>query len=99
MRAGDGDLEWMVDVGSTPVTRVLNRLGSLLPFRGWRSGAVPAVMSRVAGVALRAGRVQLTGLTPNGQRFVANPLTMWVATRSTATVGGGDLGEMGPAPQ
>jgi hypothetical protein len=56
-------------------------------------------MSRVAGVALRAGRVQLTGLTPNGQRFVANPLTMWVARRSRATVGGDDLGEMGPAPE
>jgi hypothetical protein len=43
--------------------------------------------------------VRLTGLTPNGQRFVANPLMMWVATNSTATVRGVDLGEMGPAPE
>jgi hypothetical protein len=99
VHAGDGDLEWMVEVGSTPVTRVLNRLGSLLPIHAWRSSAVLAVMSRVAGVALRAGRVRLAGIASNGQRFVANPLTMWVATRSTATVGGEDLGEMGPAPE
>lgn len=95
----DGDLEWMIEVGSTPVTQVLNRLGSLLPLRTWRSTAVLAVMSRVAGGALRAGRVRLAGIAPNGQRFVANPLTIWVATRSRATVGGEDLGEMGPAPE
>jgi hypothetical protein len=56
-------------------------------------------MARVAGTALRAGRVRLTGLTPNGQRFVANPLTVWVATDSKATVRGVDLGEMGPAAE
>ena len=39
------------------------------------------------------------GLAPNGQRFVANPLAMWVASSSRATVGGADLGEMGPAPE
>jgi hypothetical protein len=56
-------------------------------------------MSRVAGTALRAGRVRLTGLAPNGQRFIANPLTMWVATDSQATMRGIDLGAMGPIPE
>jgi hypothetical protein len=99
VRAGDGDLEWMVEVGSTPATRALNGVGSVLPVRAWRSKAALGVMSRVAGTALRTGRVRLSGLAPNGQRFVANPLTMWVATVSRATVGGTDLGEMGPAPE
>ena len=99
VRAGDGDLEWTLDVASTPVTRLFNAVGAALPTRAWRSRPVLAVMSRVAGPALRAGRVRLTGLTPNGQRFVANPLMMWVATNSTATVRGVDLGEMGPAPE
>lgn len=99
VRAGDGDLEWTVEVGSTPVTRLFNAVGSVLPNRAWRSRPVLDVMSRVAGTALRAGRVRLTGLAPNGQRFVANPLTMWVATGSKATVCGIDLGEMGPAPE
>jgi hypothetical protein len=89
----------MVEVGSTPMTRALNGMGSVLPVRAWRSKAVLAVMSRVAGPALRTGRVRLSGLAPNGQRFVANPLTIWVATASRATVGGTDLGEMGSAPE
>jgi hypothetical protein len=99
VRAGDGDLEWTVEVGSTPVTRLFNGVGSILPARAWRSRPLLDVMSRVAGTALRAGRVRLTGLTPNGQRFVANPLTMWVATDSRATVRGIDLGQMGRAPE
>jgi hypothetical protein len=99
VRAGDGELEWMVEVGSTPVTRALNGLGSVLPVRAWRSTAVLAVMSRVAGIALRTDRVRLAGLAPNGQRFVANPRAVWVATASRATVAGADLGEMGPAPE
>jgi hypothetical protein len=99
VRAGDGDLEWTVQVGSTPVTRLFNAIGSVLPTRAWRSRPVLDVMSRVAGTALHAGQVRLTGLTPNGQRFIANPLTMWVATDSRATMGGIDLGEMGPVPE
>lgn len=61
------------------MTRLLDGVGSLLPGPAWRSRPVLAVMSRVAGVALRAGWVRLAGLAPNGHRFVANPLTMWVA--------------------
>jgi hypothetical protein len=99
VRVGGSDLEWMVEVGSTPVTRALNGVASVLPVRAWRSTAVRAVMSRVAGMALRTGRVRLSGLAPNGQRFVANPLAVWVATASRATVAGADLGEMAPAPE
>lgn len=99
VRAGDGDLDWTLEVGSTPVTRLLNAVASALPLRAWRSRPVLDVMSRVAGTALRAGRVRLTGLAPNGQRYVANPLTTWVAIDSSATVRGVDLGEVGPAPE
>jgi hypothetical protein len=99
VRAGDGDLEWAVEVGSTPMTRLFTAAGSAVPNRAWRSQRMLDVMSRVAGTTLRAGRVRLTGLAPNGQRFVANPLTIWVATASKATVRGVDLGEMGPAPE
>jgi hypothetical protein len=99
VRAGDGDLDWTIEVGSTPVARFFNVVAAALPARAWRSRPLLEVMSRVAGTALRAGRVRLTGLAPNGQRFVANPLIMWVATRSNASVRGIDLGEMGPAPE
>ena len=56
-------------------------------------------MSRASGLALRAGRVRLIGLAPNGQRFVANPLHIWVARESSARLQGADLGAMGPAPE
>jgi hypothetical protein len=98
VHVGDGALEWEVELESTPVTRLFSGVGSLLPPRAWRSRPVLAVMSRVAGPALRAGRVRLTGLAPNGQRFVANPLTMWAAS-GRARIGGVDLGETGPAPE
>lgn len=98
VHAGDGELEWTVDLGSTTVTRIFNGVGSALPARVWRSRPLLHVMSRVAGTTLGAGRVRLTGLAPNGQRFMANPLTMWVATNSSATVSGIDLGKMGPTP-
>jgi hypothetical protein len=99
VRAGDGELEWTVEIGSTPVARLFNGVGSALPARAWRSRPLLRVMSLVAGTALRAGRVRQTGLAPNGQRFVANPLIMWVATDSRATVRGIDLGQMGRAPE
>jgi hypothetical protein len=99
VRAGDGELEWTLEVGSTPVTRLFNGVGAVLPARAWRSPTLLALMARVAGPALGAGRVRLTGLAPNGQRFTANPLIMWVATDSKAKVCGVDLGDMGPAPE
>ena len=99
VRAGDGELDWTVEVGSTAVTRLFNRVCSVVPLRAWRSPPVLEVMSRVAGTALRAGRVRLTGRAPNGQPFIANPLSVWVAIRSRANVRGVDLGPMGPAPE
>jgi hypothetical protein len=62
-----------VELASTPVTSALNRVASLLPDRAWHSPPILAAMSRAAGLSLRAGRVRLTGIAPNGQRFVANP--------------------------
>lgn len=94
-----GDLEWATELQSTPVTRLLNTMVSILPGPAWRSPPVLALMSRVASVALRAGRVRLVGQAPNGQRFTANPLALWAAGASSATIAGTDLGEMGPAPR
>jgi hypothetical protein len=99
VRAPAADLEWTMELASTPVTRLLNAMASSLTERAWRSERVLAVMSRVAGAALGAGRVRLAGLAPNGQRFMANPLRMWVASSGRATIGGTDLGQIGPAPE
>ena len=99
LRVRTEGLEWAIEVASTAVTRAMNAIGSLLPAPAWRSGPVLDGMSRVAGTTLRAGRIRLTGLTPNGQRFFAHPVLMWVATESAAIIDGADLGAMGPAPE
>jgi hypothetical protein len=47
---------------------------------------------------LRAGKVRLAGRAPNGQRFIANPLSIWLVANSEATLDGVDLGAIGPSP-
>ena len=92
-RAG---LEWEVELGRTPATRFMNAVGRMLPEKAWQQPAVLSLMERVAGPLLHVGRVGLQGITPNGQRFVANPRLMWAVTSSQATQRGDDLGRPGP---
>src|SRR6266508_5253589 len=61
VEAAGGELEWTLELASTPVTSALNRVASLLPDRAWHSPSILAAMSRAAGLALRAGRVRLIG--------------------------------------
>jgi hypothetical protein len=91
----EADMQWTARMRSTPVTRVLNMVGSVLPDRWWRSPAVLGAMSSIAGPALRAGRLRLAGAVPNGQRFIANPLRVWTIDRATAVMSGEDFGPLG----
>jgi hypothetical protein len=91
-----GAVDWMVEVASTPVTRLLSAIGSSLPLAAWRSRPVLNAMGHVAGWALGVGNVRLTGMTSNGQHFDANPLRLWYVTDSHAVVEGQDLGAPGP---
>jgi hypothetical protein len=70
-------------------------VGSALPLPAWRSRPVLTAMGAVASRALRVGKVQLTGMTSNGQHFDANPLRVWFVTESSAVVEGTDLGPIG----
>lgn len=92
----EAGLAWTSTLRATPVTRVLSAVGRRMPDPLWRSRPVLAAMGVMAGAALRAGRVGLTGRTPNGQHFVANPIQVWMVASATASVGGTDLGPPGP---
>lgn len=92
----EGDLEWTASLTATAATHVLNGMARLLPARAWRSRRVLAAMGPVAGGALRAGKVAMTGTAPNGQRYQVNPLRLWVIDHSTARLRGDDLGRIGP---
>jgi hypothetical protein len=88
--------EWTTTFRPSPVTRVLNGVGSVFPERWWRTDRVLSVLGPVAGAALRAGHVGLNGVVPNGQRFKANPLKVWLVDESTASLHSVDLGPPGP---
>jgi hypothetical protein len=89
-------VDWMIEMGSTPITRLMSLVGSALPLAAWRSRPVLSAMGRVAGWSLRVGTVKLTGTTSNGQPFYANPLRIWLVTDSHAVVEGQELGPIGP---
>lgn len=88
-------LEWSTTMRSTPVTTVLNAVGAILPDRLWRTSPVLSAMGFVAGHALRAGHVQLSGFAPNGQHFIANPMRIWVVADATAALGDVAFGSIG----
>lgn len=92
----DGAVDWTLELGSTPLTCLMSVVGSALPFPAWRSRTVLAAMGRVAAWSLSVGRINLTGMTSNGQRFDANPLRIWYVIDSHAVVDGQKLGPIGP---
>lgn len=97
IRTLDGPaVDWTIQLGCTPVTRAMSLVGSAVPDRLWRSRPVVALMGRLAGRVLGAGKIRLSGQTSNGQHFDANPLRIWCVTDSTTVVDGEDLGPVGP---
>ena len=94
----DGTVDWRISLGSSAATRMMSGLGSRMPVALWRSRPVLRAMGAAAGRMLGVGKVQLSGMTSNGQHFDANPLRIWNVTQSQATVEGVDLGPIGSLP-
>jgi hypothetical protein len=67
-----------------------------MPDTLWKNPTVLAAMAPVAGVALGAGKLRLTGRAPNGQRFIANPRLTWTVPSAKATIDGRNLGAVVP---
>lgn len=96
IRTADGEVDWTVDLAASPRTRLMSATSSILPMAAWRSAPVLRGMGALAGRFLGVGKVKLTGMTSNRQRFDANPLRIWYVTDSHAVVDGEDLGTIGP---
>lgn len=94
--AESAEVDWTIELGSTPITRLMSLAGAALPTRAWRSPRMLAAIGRVAGWSLGAGTVNLTGVTSNGHSFDANPLRIWHVIDSHAVVNGEALGPIGP---
>lgn len=99
VRTADEAVDWTIEARSTHVTRCMSALGAVMPGAAWRSPTVLRAIGAMAGWALRAGRVRLSGETSNAQRFDANPVRIWSVTASRAVVEGDDLGPPGPLAQ
>ena len=95
----DPGLDWRLALAETPATRAMNAIAGVLPDALWRKEAVLKPMSAMAGVMLGAGRLGLTGLTPNRQRFIANPMRIWAVRSSAATIADRALGGVSPLPE
>lgn len=89
------ELDWSIELESTPATSMMTVMGAALPEVAWNSTPVLAAMEPIARGVLRIGRVRLRGATPNGPRFKAAPRKVWRAG-GRASLRGRDLGA--PAP-
>jgi hypothetical protein len=89
-------LAWQIDIRATAATRLMSAVGGRLPARAWTNPAALAVLGRMAGPTLRAGRVRLCGTAPNGQRFMIAPARVWAVAQSRAVLRDVDLGPVGP---
>lgn len=87
---------WEVEVRETGPTRLMNRMGSMLPGWAWRSPSILKLMSKMAGAMLGVGRIAMYGNTSNGQKFLANPRTIYAVRSSHAQMGAEIFGA--PAP-
>lgn len=89
-------LTWRIELARSAATRMMTRMGGVMPAAAWSSNAVLASMGPMAGALLRTGKVRLRGATPNGPHFKVAPLQVWRITGGRATFDGVDLGELAP---
>jgi hypothetical protein len=89
-------IDWHVSLSTSLTTRLLNIVAGMIPERAWLSPTVLRFIGIAAKATLGTGRLNLTGLTPNGHRFIANPRRLWVSDSSHAVVEGVNVGPVGP---
>ncbi|MGN6742999.1 MAG: hypothetical protein ACTHJL_06840 [Amnibacterium sp.] len=93
-----GPIRWTLRLAITPATALMSAMSRLTPPSWWEADGVLAVMGRMAGPMLGAGRIRLTGTVPNGQWFRAAPRAVFAIRSACATLDGADLGPLGPLP-
>jgi hypothetical protein len=92
-------LTWEVTLDESRASRLMNAAARRLPEAWWRKPVALRVMATASRLALDTGRINLTGRTPNGHEFVANPRQVWLVKSSRAIIHGVDAGLPGPLAQ
>jgi hypothetical protein len=96
VRVPSANLSWETMFEETAATRAMNAMSRAMPEKAWRSPAVLGAMARLAGPMLHAGHLGLIGRTPNGQSFIANPMTIWVVRSAKASLDNREFGGAEP---
>jgi hypothetical protein len=84
-------LDWTVTAARSPLMALLNPLSAAMPLSSWRPHALVRARERLAQ-ALGIGRLQMSGVMPSGHSGTLMPQRMYLVDRSTAVLGGVDLG-------
>lgn len=92
-------LRWHLDLGRTPLTRLMTGVARLLPYDAWPGDSVLSAVGPPAGALLGTGRLRLEGATPDGPRFRIAPRHVWRVVGGRATVDGVDIGHPAPLDQ
>jgi len=99
LRVPEARLQWGVRLSSDGWTRSVSAVGGLLPPGLRRRGEFLSAMGGAAGRILGLGKMALTGVAPNGQRYRAAPRLVWRVEASAAILDSRDLGEIAPLPE
>jgi hypothetical protein len=91
-------VRWEVQLAAPLAVRAMNLMAGAMTEALWHNESVLHAMGVMAGRVLGAGRMELSGRTPSGQHFVANPHAAWTISVSHARIDGVDVGEVGPLP-
>jgi hypothetical protein len=73
---------------------ILGAAAALVPGALWRAGNVLEAAASVAGAALGAGPLGLSGRTPTGHEYRVRPRAVWGVAAAAAVLDGRDLGAL-----
>lgn len=96
---GDYPVSWEVSLTLNAGSRAMNAAAGWIPDRWWRNTTLLRGFGKAGGMLMGSGRLHLTGKVPNGQRFVANPKTIWSLESSKAEVCDRKFESTGPLPE
>ncbi len=96
---GARPLTWALTLHQPPAARLMNAAARLVPDAWWKKRVMLDAMAIAGRCLLGVGRMNLTGRTPNGQGFIANPQQVWLVKSSRAVVDGVDVGPPGALAQ
>jgi hypothetical protein len=91
-------VRWEVRLAAPLAVRAMNLMAGAMTEALWHNETVLHAMGVMASRVFGAGRMVLSGRTPSGQHFVANPHAAWTIPVSHARIDGADVGDVGPLP-